>query len=509
MKTKLFSFLFVLIFCVASAQIPTSGLLHEFKFNNSTMNESATKSFINSATGNAGGLIYGLDRFGNANAAVFKNGAFYLYNTSLDNLPQGSSPRSISIWIKPDAVNTDNIIFACGTGSANLVYGASFNPSTIYNFTYSSNIAATNSVLAGLWKHVVLTYNGSVSRVYVDGNLVNQGTLSLNTTGLQFYLGTLFNTTPSFFTGWMDDLLIYNRELTVSEVSQIYINGTPAGNVTVAEYSFDNTYTNINGNSPFLSNGGTSFVTDRHGNSSGALNINSTGTSATIVNLPYGNSARTISFWAKLNVMNNPYNMTFSYGQPSDSNAFGGSFKNNRVEFFGYYNNFAAVSTNTAGVWYYFTYTYDGNEAKIYKDGVFLQNWSLTLNTLNNNDLFKLGIGVGGEYIFNGAIDDLKIFNYVLTDTQISNLYTNNTLSSSDFSQNNLKVAMYPNPVNDILNIDIENEIKSVEIYNIQGQRVIQSNSKQIETSFLNSGIYMVRIEDINGGIATQKLIKK
>ncbi|MCD8518465.1 MAG: T9SS type A sorting domain-containing protein [Flavobacterium sp.] len=67
---------------------------------------------------------------------------------------------------------------------------------------------------------------------------------------------------------------------------------------------------------------------------------------------------------------------------------------------------------------------------------------------------------------------------------------------------------MYPNPVNDILNIDIENEIKSVEIYNIQGQKVIQSNVKQIETFSLNSGIYMVRIEDVNGAVATQKLIK-
>ena len=174
MKTKLFSFLLVLIFSITSAQIPTGGLLHEFKFNNSTTNESATKFFINSATGNSSGLTYGFDRFGNANAAVVKSGSAYLYNPSLDNLPQGNSSRSISVWIKPDAVNADNIIFTCGTANTNLVYGASFNPSTIYNFTYSGNVAATNSVLVGLWKHVVVTYNGSVSKVYINGNLVNR-----------------------------------------------------------------------------------------------------------------------------------------------------------------------------------------------------------------------------------------------------------------------------------------------------------------------------------------------
>ena len=67
---------------------------------------------------------------------------------------------------------------------------------------------------------------------------------------------------------------------------------------------------------------------------------------------------------------------------------------------------------------------------------------------------------------------------------------------------------MYPNPVNDVLNIEIENEIKSVEIYNIQGQKVLQSSNKQIETNSLNSGIYMVRVEDVNGAVATQKLMK-
>jgi hypothetical protein len=285
-------------------------------------------------------------------------------------------------------------------------------------------------------------------------------------------------------------------------------SGAPAPQ-TIAEYSFDNVYTNLLGSAPFASNAGISFTTDRNGNANSAINIVNSGTTATIPNLPYGNLPRTISFWAKVNVMQNPYNMTFSYGQSNTSSACGGSFNASYVEFFGYANNLNAASTNAQGVWYYFTYTYDGTTAKIYKNGNLLTGVVKSWNTLNNNDLFKLGIGVGGEFWFNGAIDDLKIFNYVLTDTQITNLYTNNTLSSSDFNQNNLKVAMYPNPVNDILNIDIENEIKSVEIYNIQGQKVMQSNAKQIETSSLNSGIYMVRIEDVNGGIATQKLIKK
>ncbi|MQP23481.1 T9SS type A sorting domain-containing protein, partial [Flavobacterium sp. LMO8] len=114
-----------------------------------------------------------------------------------------------------------------------------------------------------------------------------------------------------------------------------------------------------------------------------------------------------------------------------------------------------------------------------------------------------------GYNYFNGAIDDLKIYNYALNATEISSLYTNNTLSTSDFSQNNLEVALYPNPVNDILNIETALELQSVEIYNIQGQKVLSSNQKQINVSDLAAGMYMVRIQDIDNNIATKKIVIK
>ena len=103
----------------------------------------------------------------------------------------------------------------------------------------------------------------------------------------------------------------------------------------------------------------------------------------------------------------------------------------------------------------------------------------------------------------------LKIYNYALEQADITSLYTNNTLSSSNFTQNNLEVALYPNPVRDILNIEIENDIQSIEIYNIQGQKVLSSNQKQINVSDLATGMYMVRIQDIDNNIATKKIVIK
>ena len=55
----------------------------------------------------------------------------------------------------------------------------------------------------------------------------------------------------------------------------------------------------------------------------------------------------------------------------------------------------------------------------------------------------------------------------------------------------------------------MENEVKSIEIYSIQGQKVLTASSKEINVSNLSKGMYLVRIEDQNNAIATQKLIVK
>jgi hypothetical protein len=49
---------------------------------------------------------------------------------------------------------------------------------------------------------------------------------------------------------------------------------------------------------------------------------------------------------------------------------------------------------------------------------------------------------------------------------------------------------------------------KSVEIYSLQGQKVLSSNQKQVYVSTLSKGIYMMRVEDEDGAVATQKLVK-
>ena len=76
-------------------------------------------------------------------------------------------------------------------------------------------------------------------------------------------------------------------------------------------------------------------------------------------------------------------------------------------------------------------------------------------------------------------------------------------------NNNKVEFKIYPNPINDFLNIETIADIKSIEIYNIQGQKVLQSNQKQINVSEFAAGVYMIKIQDVENATATKKFLKQ
>jgi hypothetical protein len=73
--------------------------------------------------------------------------------------------------------------------------------------------------------------------------------------------------------------------------------------------------------------------------------------------------------------------------------------------------------------------------------------------------------------------------------------------------------SVYPNPANDILNIDIKNfnkENLSVNIVDVIGKEVLKSDYKnQIDVSFLEKGIYFVSIQQDRKTLGVKKIIKE
>jgi len=335
----------------------------------------------------------------------------------------------------------------------------------------------------------------------ISGNLNNQ--VSAIGISPNSYYGAIINGLAENTTYYYK-FEVTNDDGTTSSAVDSFTTGSKQ---TIAEYSFDNVYTDFSGNNAFPSNASSSFLADRNGNPASALNLNNNGTATAIPGLPIDGSTRTVSLW--VNNANANWNYAFSYGGILTDLAFIGVVQSNTLDFYCFSNGFQATVTNLLSTWMHLVYTYDGVNVRMYKNGVLVGTSPFNLFTAYDADYFYLGSSFGDMNTFNGAVDDLKIYNYPLTQTEITNLYNNNTLSTSDFNQNNLKVTMYPNPVQDILNVDLQTNLKSVEVYTIQGQKVLELDENQVNLSSLVSGIYMVRIQDENNAVVTKKITKK
>jgi len=114
----------------------------------------------------------------------------------------------------------------------------------------------------------------------------------------------------------------------------------------------------------------------------------------------------------------------------------------------------------------------------------------------------------------NDGYNDLLITGLGDNNTAVAKLYINNIGVLNVDNKESFKFKIYPNPVQDFLNIESfsNDNLKSFEIYGINGslikQNIIQSNSS-IDVSFLSSGVYILSITTEEGNVNRIKFIKK
>ena len=92
------------------------------------------------------------------------------------------------------------------------------------NVTYIGSANFTPTL--GQWYHIALVRNGSAFLFYVDGILVSSdtSTVVVPAPNAQLTIGQAEN--GFYFSGWLDDIRIYNRALAFSEIEAIYRAGT-------------------------------------------------------------------------------------------------------------------------------------------------------------------------------------------------------------------------------------------------------------------------------------------
>lgn len=360
------------------------------------------------------------------------------------------------------------------------------------NYTINPKTSATTSVIK--YGYSASTLNTQLAGFSAPANTNTSGTTTLS----NLLVNTLY-----FY-----QIDATNADGTTS--SNIGNFHTNTAEQIIAEYTFDNTLNNVNGNTPFDTKTGMFYVPNRFGATDKALYINGTGTSATIPDLPVNNSSKSISIWIRPTQVNND-NVIFTYGTGSGNFAYGASFNSTTMFNFSYSTNLSYATSTVVNNWKHMVYTYEQSTgvAKIYIDGVLKNSGTFSAWSTGNYGVFYLGslFGSGSEY--KGYVDDLKIYNYAISAADVTALFTSTTLATSENTNTTKDISIYPNPAKDFVNIQSEKRVQTIEIYNMAGQKVLETKETKINTSNLKPGVYMVKIKDVKNQMTSKKLIIK
>ena len=151
-------------------------------------------------------------------------------SSTLTNLPIGNSNYTISVWVKSAALNTGGYIGWGEYGSNNRVNAFRTNNDGIQNYWWGNDLIHRSPALNLLnqWHHAVVNYNGTTRTIYFDGALLKTDTPGTpNSTASNFAIGRTAPMYVEFFNGTLDDLSIWNRALTLNEITYLYNSGIP------------------------------------------------------------------------------------------------------------------------------------------------------------------------------------------------------------------------------------------------------------------------------------------
>ena len=175
------------------------------------------------------------DRHGNANSAYHFNGtSAYVVVPDSDSLREVGQTVTVSAWVKPEAWDNVWVSVLCkGYNEACRQYGPQIHKSgkwllNYYNGTKANELQA-KAIELNTWSHVSVTYTPTAITVYVDGERIGSmtplGNMVKNSEPL--YIGCDFPGGDEYLTGDMDEVRIYNRALSASEVRALYNNDNP------------------------------------------------------------------------------------------------------------------------------------------------------------------------------------------------------------------------------------------------------------------------------------------
>lgn len=217
-KIFLFTLLFV-FFITANAQTA----IQEFNFNGTLNNLANNVTF-------SGTAYYVKDRSGVANGAIHVCST--VLEASIPNLPVFNSSRTVSIWVKYKDVTKANYIWGYGN-TLNAQYFGLLQQSTTNSksdlnlacWGPTNDVIVTTTIVPDTWYNYIITYDGLVSKIYRNGELIKSSiSPQKNTSSTAFGIGRIGSNVS--IDADIDDLKIYDVALTTDEVAKLYADSS-------------------------------------------------------------------------------------------------------------------------------------------------------------------------------------------------------------------------------------------------------------------------------------------
>jgi hypothetical protein len=412
------------------------------------------------------------DRFGNSGNAYSFGGLSSPACIKIDNgrpFQFTQANFTISMWVKPSASQggpSTTLIEKSHNTPANAEWSLEmFATVNVYSFyAYDSSWHNTEGVTltADTWNHIVAMKRGKKLYTYYNGlNTPVVATLtSFTLTGngnAPVYIGC-HQGDGLYFNGAIDDVFVFNRSLSTTEIKQLYSFDTPTSQPSrqptsqptvrilpaslkdglVAFYPFDGNADDNSGNGNHGILQGTQFpvpATDRFGNPSSAYSFSSATSSC--VKIPNGSPFQfiqanfTISLWANPGSTQGPGSTLIekSHDLPNPCEwAVEMSGVTNKYTFtiwdVSNWNPTQSIQFNVNS-WNHFLLMKTGKKTFAYLNGVLLGTATLSTSRLSSNGNLPVYIGcfLGGDRYFNGLIDDVFVFNRSLSSEERKQLY--------------------------------------------------------------------------------------
>lgn len=159
-------------------------------------------------------------------SGVRLDGSSYIYTTDTTGAPSGRSGRVICAWIRADTGQRDQYFMCYGNGNINQRYGFGITAASSQKFaTFRGGYEVLHNFVPAYnkWYHVMLVFQGSQEKLFVDGELIDTiEHTNVDTQPEEICIGTGASSHNASLVGYVSDVRIYNGASGLQDIKKIY-----------------------------------------------------------------------------------------------------------------------------------------------------------------------------------------------------------------------------------------------------------------------------------------------